>query len=69
MNILVISNRNSFRVLFHKTASVYFTRKNTNILALEMASPGNRHCASCIGTVPVVSEVAHVRSVYGLQIL
>ena len=26
-----------------------------------MASPGNRHCASCIGTVPIVS--AHFRSV------
>jgi len=25
--------------------------KYTYILALEMASPGNRHCASCIGTL------------------
>jgi len=25
--------------------------KYTNILALEMASPGNRHCASCIGAL------------------
>ena len=25
--------------------------KYTNILALEMASPGNRHCANCIGTL------------------
>jgi len=24
---------------------------NINILALEMASPGNRHCANCIGTL------------------
>jgi len=25
--------------------------KNIYILALEMASPGNQHCASCIGTL------------------
>ena len=25
--------------------------KYINILALEMASPGNRHCANCIGTL------------------
>jgi len=25
--------------------------KYINILALEMASPGNRHCASCIGAL------------------
>jgi len=27
-----------------------------NILALEMASPGNQHCANCIGTLsfPIV---------------
>jgi len=25
--------------------------KYINILALEMASPGNRRCASCIGTL------------------
>ena len=28
-------------------------RKHINILALEMASPGNRHCASCIGALPL----------------
>jgi len=27
--------------------------KYMDILALETASPGNRHCANCIGTVPV----------------
>jgi len=48
---LAISNHNSFRVLFDKIASVYFIRKCINILAWEMASPGNRHCASCIGTL------------------
>ena len=36
---MVISNRNSFRVLFDKIASV------------EMASPTNRHCVNCIGTL------------------
>jgi len=25
-------------------------QKHIHILALEMASPGNRHCANCIGT-------------------
>ena len=55
ISILVISNHNSFRVLFDKIASVYFILKNVrfliSILALEMASPGNRHCAKCIGTL------------------
>ena len=46
ISILVISNRNSFRVLSDKIATVYFIY----ILALEMASLGNQHCASCIGT-------------------
>ena len=38
--MLAISNRNSFRVLLDKTVSVIFMWKN--ILALEMASPGNQ---------------------------
>jgi len=39
-------------MLFDKTASVHFIRKKyIYILALEMASPGNQHCASCIGTL------------------
>ena len=50
---MVISNRNSFQVLFDKIASVYFFWKIYNILALEMTGPGNRHCASCIGTLSV----------------
>ena len=51
ISILVISNHNSFRVLFDKIASVYFFEKYINILALEMASPVNRHCANCIGAL------------------
>jgi len=51
ISILLISNHNSFRVLFDKITSVYFIRKNTYILALEMASPGNQHCANSIGTL------------------
>jgi len=27
--------------------------KRIHILSLEMASPGNQHCANCIGTVLV----------------
>jgi len=48
---LVISNRNSFRVLFQKLLPHILFEKNINILSFEMASPGNRHCASCIGTL------------------
>jgi len=48
---LAISNHNSFRVLFGKISSVYIIRKYTYILALEMASPRNQHCANCIGTL------------------
>jgi len=40
-------------VLFDKIASVYFISKHIYILALEMASPGNQQCASCI--VPYTS--------------
>jgi len=47
-------------MLFDKIAIVYFIWKYIyiyiyiyiNILALEMASPRNRHCADCIGTLP-----------------
>jgi len=38
-------------VLFDITASVYFICKYIYILVLEMASPGNQHCANCIGTL------------------
>ena len=50
MSILLISNHNSFRVLFDKIASVYFIRKYIHILALEMASPESQNCANRIGT-------------------
>jgi len=40
------NQHNSFPVLFDKIVSVYFIWKT-----LEMTSPGNRHCASCIGTL------------------
>ena len=52
ISILVISNHDSFGVLFDKIASICFIRKKgIYILALKMASPGNQHCASCIGTL------------------
>ena len=51
ISIFVISNHNSFRVLFDKIASLYFIWKNIYVLALETASPWNRHCANCIGTL------------------
>jgi len=50
ISILIILNRNSFRVLFDKVDSVYFFEKYINILALQTASPESRHCANCIGT-------------------
>jgi len=34
-------------------------KKYVCILELEMASPGNQHCADCIGTVPIVSAHFH----------
>jgi len=46
INMLLISNRNSFRVLFNKIASVYFISGNIFILSLEMTGPGNQHYAS-----------------------
>jgi len=51
ISILVILNRNSFRVLFDRIASVYLFEKYIYILAQEMASPGNQHCVNCIGTL------------------
>jgi len=46
-----VSYLNFFRELFDKIASVFLFEKYINILALKVASPGNRHCASCIGTL------------------
>jgi len=53
ISILVISNHDSFRLLFGKIASVCLIWKiYIYILALEMAaSPKNQHCASSIGTL------------------
>ena len=48
---MIISNHNDFPVLFDKIASVYFTGKYIHIVALETATPGNQHCASCISTL------------------
>jgi len=51
ISILVISKHNSFRMLLEKIASVYIIEQYIYILASEMASPGNQHCANCIGTL------------------
>jgi len=47
ISILVISNHTSFRVLFEKMLPYILFEKYIYILALEMASPGNQHCANC----------------------
>jgi len=57
ISILLISNHNCSRVLFDQIASVYFiSEKYISILALEIASPGNQHCANCIGTLSFATE-------------
>ena len=33
-----------------------YLKKNIQILALEIASPGNQHCANCIGTLSFPME-------------
>jgi len=38
-------------VLSDKIASVYLVEKDIYILSLKTASPGNLHCANCIGTL------------------
>jgi len=52
---VLISNHNSFQVLFDKIASLYIIWKIYLylflFLALEMASQGKQHCANCIGTL------------------
>ena len=61
---MVISNHSSFRVLFDEIISVYFvSEKCTNILASETASPSNRHCASCIGTLSFPAALSAAPSV------
>jgi len=49
-------------VLFYKIASVYYIQKYINILALEMASPGNRHSANCIGALSFPRRMSKVLS-------
>ena len=53
IDILVISNHNSVRVLFYEIAPVGYilSEKHIHILAVEMASPENQHRANCIGTL------------------
>ena len=53
ISILVISDHNGFRVLFIliKLLPNILFQKYIYILALEMASPVNQHCANCIGTL------------------
>ena len=52
IGISVISDHNSFRVLFDKIPFVYILfEKYIYILTLKMASSGNPHCAICIGTL------------------
>ena len=58
IGILPISSHNSFRVLFDKIASYILFEKCIDILELEMASPGNQHCANCIGTLSFPLAVA-----------
>ena len=57
-----ISNHNSSRVLFDKIASCILFEKHIYISALEMASPGNRHCANCIGTLSFPVKTAQIPS-------
>jgi len=48
-------------MLFDKTAAVPYIcfKKFIYILASEMASPGNQHCASCIGALLFPIEQQH----------
>ena len=48
---MLLSNHTSFRVLFDKSAPYALFEKYIYILAVKMASPGNQHCADCIGTL------------------
>ena len=54
IGILVISNHNSFECCLIKLLPCILFEKYTYILALELASPGNQHCASCISTLSIV---------------
>jgi len=43
---------------------MFYLKKYIYFLALELASPGNRHCASCIGTLsfPIGAKWNHRRA-------
>jgi len=60
ISILVISNHNSYGVLFDKLLPYILFEKYIYILALETARPENQHCANCIGTFsfPAATDVA-----------
>ena len=62
MSILLISNYNTFRVLFNETASIYFIWKIYVYFSIENASQGNQHCANCIGTLlfPIATQCLSV---------
>jgi len=51
ISILLISNHSSFRGCLIKLLPYILVEKYIYILALEMASPWNAHCANCIGTL------------------
>jgi len=67
--ISLISNRNSFRVLFDEIASVHFIwKKYIYILALKMVSPGNQHCVHFIGTLSFpIHRVKWRHRIYGYK--
>jgi len=49
IGILVISKHNSFRVLFDEILLPYILfEKYSDILALQMISQGNQHCANFV---------------------
>ena len=55
---MVISNHNSFGCCLIKLLPYILFEKYINILALEITSPGNRHCANSIGTLlfPILKQ-------------
>ena len=55
ISILVISNHNSFGCCLTKLLPCILFEKCINILASEMASQGNRHCANCVGSMGALS--------------
>jgi len=69
---LLISNHNSFRVLFDKLLPYILFEKYIYIIALEIAIPENQHCANCIGTLsfPIYEAfVGHARQRHDYSIL